>query len=292
MFLYIGDVFYIDFFIKNLVLMIKQIVYFDLSRLRTEEDFGFLTKVMDLYPKLPGLDKAPVVNEGEGGASSTLIDKTTVFSEAVNEFDVVLKESTEYPTTKDLTDADAKRDAAWRDSRAFIKAMTAYPDAEKSTLAVTVLSLFDKYGDPTMLSRTEESAILHNLLQDLNAVSGDLSTVFFDGWKKYLEDSEKAYVEARKKNEDERASRITGIVKEAREKADEAYKALVDQVNALAMVYGVDYYVEFIDSLNVIISDHKTILKRRDTLNKKKRAEEESQPEPAPQPGPEQPGQI
>ena len=272
--------------------MIKQIVNFDLSRLRTEEDFGFLTKVMDLYPKLPGLDKAPIENEGEGGASSTLIDKTSLFSEAVNEFDVVLKESTEYSTTKDVTDADSKRDAAWRDSRAFIKAMTAYPDAEKSTLAVTVLSLFDKYGNPTMLSRTEESAMLHNLLQDLNAFSGDLSTVFFDGWKKYLEDSEKAYVEARKKNEDERASRIMGIVKEAREKADEAYKALVDQVNALAMVYGVDYYVEFIDSLNVIIADHKTILKRRDTLNKKKRVEEESQPEPAPQPDSEQPEQI
>ena len=56
---------------------------------------------------------------------------------------------------------------------------------------------------------------------------------------------------------------------------ENAYRNLVEQVNSLARVYGEEYYEDFIDSMNLLINDHKKVLKLRATLIKKKKADKE-----------------
>ena len=116
--------------------------------------------------------------------------------------------------------------------------MCAHPTADIAAAAAEAKSLFDKYGDPTKLAQTEESGVLHNLLQDLEA---------FDASKR----------------------RQVGIVKETRTAAEAAYRSLVDTVNALAMINGDAAYATFIDHVNAMIERQKAISKARSTRAKK-----------------------
>lgn len=61
-----------------------------------------------------------------------------------------------------------------------------------------------------------------------------------------------------------------GIVKQSRSEADNAYRQLVNTVNALCLLEGKEKYATFIDHVNVMIDERKTILRARSTLNAKK----------------------
>ena len=150
--------------------------------------------------------------------------------------------------------------------------MTVHPDEEKRSLAVEMKGLCDKYGDPTSLPQTEESGILHNLLQDFDSYLEDtLSSVGVDAWLDDLREKENAFLEAVAARTEQEASRTVGIVKQKRQSADEAYRSLVDLVNALAVVNGDAPYATFIDHVNVLIDQQKSVLKARATNNAKKK---------------------
>ena len=145
-----------------------------------------------------------------------------------------------------MTATDAGRDDSWRGTNAYVKAMCNHPTADVASAAAEVKSLFDKYGDPTSLAQTEESGVLHNLLQDLEA---------FDA--------------AAAERTEADAARQVGIVKETRTAAEAAYRSLVDTVNALAMINGDTAYATFIDHVNAMIERQKAISKARSTRAKK-----------------------
>lgn len=149
--------------------------------------------------------------------------------------------------------------------------MTAHPTDQVRQAAIETKTLFDKYGDPTTLPQTEENGILHNLLQDLKAIdSSKLTSLAFDAWLTNLETCETAFLSAVSQRTEETAARQVGIVKEIRQTADNAYRSLVELVNALTVVNGEAPYATFIDHVNAIIDRQKTVLKARQTNAKKK----------------------
>ena len=154
--------------------------------------------------------------------------------------------------------------------------MCAHPTADIAASATEAKSLFDKYGDPTKLAQTEESGVLHNLLQDLTAFdSAKRTSLNLDVWITDLQTKEDAFLAAAAQRTEEDAARQVGIVKETRTAADTAYRSLVDTVNALAMIEGDTEYATFIDHVNAVIDRQKAILKARQTNNAKKKEEEE-----------------
>ena len=68
----------------------------------------------------------------------------------------------------------------------------------------------------------------------------------------------------------------TGAIKTAQIEANQAYRELVDVVNALVLVNGETPYAEFIDFVNVQIADKKAIVKSRSTKSANKKAEEKA----------------
>ena len=209
--------------------IMKKIKTISLTSLRVEEDFGFLKLVLAETANLP-----------EEETPSVQTAAVTAFETAFNAFDTALKASATNPATASTTDADTARDHSWRAANAYVKAMCSHPTADIASAASEAKSLFDKYGDPTSLAQTEESGVLHNLLQDLEA---------FDSAK---------------------------IVKETRTAANAAYRSLVDTVNALAMINGDAEYATFIEHVNAVIERQKAISKARSARAKK---EEEDRPE-------------
>ena len=237
----------------------KKITTINLTRLRTEEDFGFLKLILAETENLPA-EETP----------SILTAAVNSFETAFNAFDAALKASATNPATASATDADVERDQSWRGINAYVKAMCSHPTDDVASAATEAKSLFDKYGDPTSLAQTEESGVLHNLLQDLEAFDSlKRTSLALDVWIADLKTKEEAFLAAAAQRTEADAARQVGIVKETRTAAESAYRSLVDTVNALAMINGDADYVTFIDHVNAMIERQKAISKARSTRAKK-----------------------
>ena len=224
----------------------KKIKTISLTSLRVEECFGYLKLVLAETENLPEEETPSVL------------------------FDTALKASAVNPATVSVTATDAGRDDSWRGANAYVKAMCNHPTAEVANAAAEVKSLFDKYGDPTSLAQTEESGVLHNLLQDLEAFDASKRTLLnLDVWITDLKTKEEAFLAAAAARTEADAARQVGIVKETRTAAEAAYRSLVDTVNALAMINGDTAYATFIDHVNAMIERQKAISKARSTRAKK-----------------------
>lgn len=237
----------------------KKIKTISLTSLRVEEDFGFQKLVLAETENLPS-EETPSVQTAV----------VTAFATAFNAFDAALKASATNPATATATDADTARDQSWRAANAYVKAMCSHPTPDIAAQASEAKSLFDKYGDPTSLAQTEESGVLHNLLQDLEAFdSAKRTSLALDVWITDLQAKEDAFLAAAAQRTEADAARQVGIVKETRTASDAAYRSLVDTVNALAMINGDAEYAMFIDHVNAVIDRQKSILKARTTRAKK-----------------------
>ena len=255
----------------------KKIKNYGVTTLHVEELFGYLKQVETETANLPISEE----EERPGGLSvmaatdSVLETKVNEFTTAVDAFDDALKASATNPATATATAADDARDASWRGGNNYLTAMCAYPDAEIAAYAAEAKSLFDKYGDPTKLAQTEESGVLHNLLQDLEALDSSKRTALnLDVWITDLKTKENAFLAAAAQRTEADAARQVGIVKETRTAAETVYRSLVDTVNALAMINGDAEYATFIDHVNAMIERQKAISKARVTRAKKKEDEE------------------
>lgn len=259
----------------------KQIASFNIARLRVEEDFGFLKLVVaETDNLLSGEAGRPGELSMAASAPATLTTSVDTFKNAVDAFDDALKDSATVPSTALAAEADTARDNAWRAANNYLKAMTAHPTESLRRAATEFKTLFDKYGDPTSLPQTEESGILHNLLQDLKAIdSSKRTSIAFDAWLTNLESCETSFLAAVSQRTEEEAARQVGIVKESRQTADTAYRSLAGLVNALAVVNGDEAYATFIDRVNVIIDRQKTVLKTRQTNGGRRKEEDERPPE-------------
>lgn len=237
----------------------KKILTLNIKQLRTEESFGYLKQVETETANLPGEEPA-----------AALTAAITTFTTNVDAFDDALKASAINPATATATAADDARDAAWRGANNYAAAMCAYPDADLRAIAEQCKAVFDKYGDPTKLAQTEESGVLHNLLQDLIAIDeGTILLLNLDVWIGDLQAKEEAFLAAAAQRTETDAARQVGIVKETRTAADAAYRSLVDTVNALALLNGDAEYGTFIDHVNAVIERQKGILKARKTRSEK-----------------------
>lgn len=266
--------------------MTTKISTLSLKLLRTEEDFGFMKLVDAELENLPTGSGAttgsgsgttededrPSIMSADADEESTTSTGTTLdaaveeFEAAFYAFDAALKQATVTEASTALIAADEVRDRAWRVAYAFAKAQTDHPAESVATVARRIKAAFDKYGNPTQLPRTEESGVLHNLLQDLATFTTEQQTT--SGFAPYLaalSTAEDAYLAALNTRVAEKVERITGIVKISRTSCDAAYRKLTNLVNALITVNGYDKYSAFVERLNVHIQTLKTVLKARQT---------------------------
>ena len=238
----------------------------DLTRLRIEEVFAFLQLV-----------------QSETKYLTDDLTKTAVeqLNAAMGSYDGALKDPAVVPSVSLANECDAKRDLAWTGLSANVRVLAAYhPDPDIRATGAKVEAILSKYGNPTRLPQAEESGVLHNLLQDLQALPADeLRYAGLDVWIEALATAESEYLAAVATRTVEEAARVNGIVKQTRSAAENAYRQLVALVNALACANGSEPYADFVSHLNALIDRQKTVLKTRATLAAKKaedKAEEEA----------------
>ena len=240
----------------------KQIKNLDLSRLRTEECFGFLQQVASLAKDMLTVE-----------TDKAMVD---AFVATVNTYDAALKQSTKNSKTAEMNQADAAADTAWRVARAYAKAMSSHPDVSVAAIGKTIYDLFVKFGDLASLGFHEEYGRYYNLLQELaNVDETDRETAAFDPWLNNMDECYLRFIELRDAKVTEDTTYQTGLVKESRTAAEEAYKAFVQRVNALCIVMGEEQYGGFIDQVNVVIDTLSATIAARETKAAKKRVKDE-----------------
>ena len=248
----------------------NQIVALNITRLPQETAFSFLNFTKESLQLLPQNSSEPDLPEVQSVLralslkSARLQKAVDKYIQAVDAFDAALKLARKNPLTEQLLAADENRDKSWSGSNTYINAMLNHPDAEVAAVAKIAREIFDKYGNPTRLSRKEESSSLHNLLQDIEAMESR-STIDFDPWYNWMKTTYEAFEALRSERADLKDRTKIGLAQETRTAAEDAYREMAKVLNSVVVYEETDEYDPFINAINNEIEETSALIKSRET---------------------------
>ena len=115
-----------------------------------------------------------------------------------------------------LTDADKKRDDAYRALAGIVKTYTVFPEEEKADAALKLLHVIGKYGKGIdRLPYLQESGVLANLLQDLELAENKalLSLLHLDEWLMKLKEACTEFDSLFLNRESDNSTKLSGQVR-------------------------------------------------------------------------------
>jgi hypothetical protein len=110
----------------------------------------------------------------------------------------------------------------------------------------------------------EETSAVYNLLQDIrNKYAQDATAAGIADWVEELNAANEAFGQLVGDRYEETATRCDLVLKQCRREVDEVYHAMVERINALAVVEGGAAYEAFIRNLNAVIEKYNEGLAHR-----------------------------
>lgn len=187
------------------------------------------------------------------------------FKAAVTAEDEALKISQKSLLTDDIAKADNDRDALYAGYKKAVEGFLAMPVADMAQAAKVLSQHIKDYKINTAGQLDKETGLLVNFITDLE---GKFSAqVIMLGLTPFVTNLKEANERVRTltlQRTNEKMGITVGALKTARTASDDAYRALVKMVNALALVFGEKDYTSFIDYVNTEITHYK-----REVLNQK-----------------------
>lgn len=190
------------------------------------------------------------------------------FSGSLNVFKDILASSVE-TFNEAILEADKKADGAWSAINTLLNLNVNHYDAAVCEAARTVLDVFDNIPNPTRLPYAEEYARLESLLTQLSAIPVEtLKTAMVDGWIDELRRRVDVFNELRKTKTQIRSEIETGASKKARQALTDAYRDLVDTLNAMQLLSKSDAFDLIAQHLNELIDANRAAKKAKKTAKK------------------------
>lgn len=190
------------------------------------------------------------------------------FSGSLNVFKDILASSVE-TFNEAILEADKKADCAWSAINTLLNLNVNHYDAAVCEAARTVLDVFDNIPNPTRLPYAEEYARLESLLTQLSAIPTEtLKTAMVDGWIDELQRRVDAFNELRKTKTQTRSEIETGASKKARQVLVDAYRDLVDTLNAMQIISKSESFERIAQHLNELIDAYRVTMKAKKTAKK------------------------
>lgn len=172
--------------------------------------------------------------------------------------DECFKLSTKSLTTDEITKADAERDSLYISYKLVVAALLRHPVADMAMAAKVLNQHIKDYNINTRMQLDKETGAIINFITDLEGKYKSevemLALTPYVAKLKEVNESLRGYTGTRT---NERMATVVGALKAARAVTDEAYRALVDMVNALALVEGDTVYADFITYVNTEITHYK-----------------------------------
>lgn len=187
------------------------------------------------------------------------------FKAAVTAEDEALKISQKSLLTDDIAKADNDRDALYAGYKKAVEGFLAMPVADMAQAAKVLSQHIKDYKINTAGQLDKETGLLVNFITDLEGkFSAQVNTLGLTPFVTNLKEANERVRTLTLQRTNEKMSITVGALKTARTASDDAYRALVKMVNALALVFGEKDYTSFIDYVNTEITHYK-----REVLNQK-----------------------
>ena len=176
---------------------------------------------------------------------------------------------------------DTERDKHYKALRKAIKFFLNHPDAEQVKAAQRLERLLKDYNIDPKMQLDRETGLLLNLISDLETKSAaDVTALALTPVVQAMKQANDKLREVTRARANDRAVQIVGQLKQAQHASDEAYRTLVQKVNALAVVEGEADYADFISKMNEQVKHYK-----QEVLPKAKKKGDGKQPGDGGKPG-------
>ena len=230
----------------------KEIYDINIQRMNNGAHFTFVSNI---------LARAEADTAVKGKASELVSN----FKVAVAAEDEALKISQKSLLTDDIAKADNDRDALYAGCKKAVEAFLAMPIADMAQAAKVLAQHIKDYKINTAGQLDKETGLLVNFITDLeDKYSAQVAKLGLTAFVTNLKEANERVRMLTLQRTNEKMGVTVGALKAARTSSDDAYRALVKMVNALALVYGEKDYTAFIDYANTEITHYK-----REVLNQK-----------------------
>lgn len=230
----------------------KEIYGINIQRMNNGAHFTFVSNI---------LARAEADTAVKGKASELVSN----FKVAVAAEDEALKISQKSLLTDDIAKADNDRDALYAGYKKAVEAFLAMPIADMAQAAKVLAQHIKDYKINTAGQLDKETGLLVNFITDLeDKYSAQVAKLGLTAFVTNLKETNERVRMLTLQRTNEKMGVTVGALKAARTSSDDAYRALVKMVNALALVYGEKDYTAFIDYANTEITHYK-----REVLNQK-----------------------
>ena len=230
----------------------KEIYDINIQRMNNGAHFTFVSNI---------LARAEADTTVKGKAAELVSN----FKVAVAAEDEALKISQKSLLTDDIAKADIDRDALYAGYKKAVEAFLAMPIADMAQAAKVLAQHIKDYKINTAGQLDKETGLLVNFITDLeDKYSAQVAKLGLTAFVTNMKEANERVRTLTLQRTNEKMGVTVGALKTARTASDDAYRALVKMVNALALVFGEKDYTAFIDYANTEITHYK-----REVLNQK-----------------------
>lgn len=223
----------------------KEIYDINIQRMNNGAHFTFVSNI---------LARAEADTAVKGKASELVSN----FKVAIAAEDEALKISQKSLLTDDIAKADIDRDALYAGYKKAVEAFLAMPVADMAQAAKVLAQHIKDYKINTAGQLDKETGLLVNFITDLeDKYSAQVAKLGLTAFVINLKEANERVRMLTLQRTNEKMGVTVGALKAARTSSDEAYRALVKMVNALALVFGEKDYTAFIDYVNTEVTHYK-----------------------------------
>ena len=223
----------------------KEIYDINIQRMNNGAHFTFVSNI---------LARAEADTAVKGKASELVSN----FKAAVAAEDEALKISQKSLLTDEIAKADSDRDALYAGYKKAVEGFLAMPIADMAQAAKVLAQHIKDYKINTADQLDKETGLLVNFISDLeDKYAAQVAKLGLTAFVTNLKEANERVRTLTLQRTNEKIGITVGALKAARTASDDAYRALVKMVNALALVYGEKDYTAFIDYANTEITHYK-----------------------------------
>ena len=180
------------------------------------------------------------------------------FKAAVAAENETLKISQKSLLTDEIAKADIDRDALYAGYKKAVEGFLAMPIANMAQAAKILSQHIKDYKINTADQLDKETSLLVNFISDLeDKYAAQVAKLGLTAFVTNLKEANERVRTLTLQRTNEKIGITVGALKTARTASDDAYRALVKMVNALALVFGEKDYTAFIDYVNTEVTHYK-----------------------------------
>ena len=180
------------------------------------------------------------------------------FKAAVAAENETLKISQKSLLTDEIAKADIDRDALYAGYKKAVEGFLAMPIANMAQAAKILSQHIKDYKINTADQLDKETSLLVNFISDLeDKYAAQVAKLGLTAFVTNLKEANERVRTLILQRTNEKIGITVGALKTARTASDDAYRALVKMVNALALVFGEKDYTAFIDYVNTEVTHYK-----------------------------------